>query len=475
MAKSINLWGGLIGAALLIYPIAAGAQAPLRPDQQSFRALYKELVETNTTLSSGSCTLAAERMGAHLKAAGFPDSDINYFSVPEHPKDGGLVAVLPGTDPKAKAVLLLAHLDVVEAKRADWERDPFTLIEENGFFYARGASDDKAMASVFTDAMVRLKKEPRLKHTLKLALTCGEETSGAFNGAQWLSENRRALIDAGFALNEGGGGRIDKDGHPVMLAMQVAEKTAQDYILETRNPGGHSSIPRPDNAIYELATALGKVQAYKFPTHLNETTKVFFQKTSTLPTIPQSLSQAMAAISADPQNRLADQVLSRDPTFNSTLRTTCVATLIEGGHAQNALPQRAQADVNCRIAPGETIEQTRLALVSIVDDAGVAITAKTARGPIGKPAPLDPAVFNPAETLAAEMYPGLPIIPNMSTGASDSIYLSAVGIPSYGVPGILYEADGGGVHGLNEHMRVSSLYKGRDYLYRLIKLYATAP
>ncbi len=470
-----NRWGGLVGVALLLSPIAARAQTPLRPDQQTFRALYKELVETNTTLSSGSCTLAAARMGAHLKAAGYPDSDITYFSVPEHPKDGGLVAVLPGADPKAKAVLLLAHLDVVEAKREDWERDPFTLIEENGFFYARGASDDKAMASVFTDTMVRLKHEPPLKHTLKLALTCGEETSGAFNGAQWLSENRRALIDAGFALNEGGGGRIDKDGRPVMLAVQVAEKTAQDYILETRNPGGHSSMPRPDNAIDELATALLKVQAHKFPIHLNETTKVFFEKTSALPSIPQSLGQAMSAIAADPQNKLADTVLSRDPMFNSTLRTTCVATLIEGGHAQNALPQRATADVNCRIAPGETIEQTRDALASIVDDPGVSVTAKAARGPIGKPAPLDPTIFKPAEALGAEMYPGLPIIPNMSTGASDSIYMSAVGIPSYGVPGILYEADGGGIHGLNEHMRVSSLYKGRDYLYRLIKLYAAAP
>jgi acetylornithine deacetylase/succinyl-diaminopimelate desuccinylase-like protein len=469
-----NLHLGLIAGALLIAPAASAQEAP-RPDQQAFRALYKELVETNTTLSVGSCTLAAQRMGAHLKAAGYPDADITYFSVPEHPKDGGLVAILPGTDPKAKAVLLLAHLDVVEAKREDWDRDPFTLIEENGFFYARGASDDKAMASIFTDTMARLKGEPRLKRTLKLALTCGEETAGAFNGAQWLSENRRALIDAGFALNEGGGGRLDKDGHPIMLAMQVAEKTAQDYILETRNPGGHSSMPRPDNAIYELAAALGKVQAYKFPIHLNETTTAFFQKMSQLPSLPQSQREAMAAIAADPTNKLADTVLSREPVFNSTLRTTCVATLIEGGHAQNALPQRAWADVNCRIVPGETIEGTRETLGQIVDDPGVSITTKAWRGPIGKPAPLDPAVFGPAETLAAEMYPGLPIIPNMSTGASDSIYLSAVGIPSYGAPGILYEADGGGIHGLNEHIRVSSLYKGRDYLYRLVKLYAAAP
>ncbi len=448
------------------------AQPPLRPDQQAFRALYKELVETNTTLSVGSCTLAAERMAARLKAAGYKDADLTLFSVPEHPKDGGLVAVLPGSDPAAKPILLLAHLDVVEAKREDWQRDPFTLVEENGFFYARGASDDKAMAAIFTDTMARLKSQPPPKRTLKLALTCGEETTGAFNGAQWLSQNRRALIDAQFALNEGGGGRLDKDGHPLELSMQVAEKTAQNYTLEARNPGGHSSMPRPDNAIYELAAALGKVQLYTFPVHLNPTTQAFFHETSKLSAEPQSMAQAMQAISVNPDDRLANMVLSRDPMFNSTLRTTCVATLLQGGHAENALPQRATANVNCRIAPGETIEQTRQALGVVVADPGVTITAQAQRGPIGKPAPLDPVVFTPARTLAAEMYPGLPIIPNMSTGASDSIYISAVGIPSYGVPGILYEGDGGGIHGLNEHMRVSSLYKGRDYLYRLIQMYA---
>ncbi|HEX4709798.1 M20/M25/M40 family metallo-hydrolase [Phenylobacterium sp.] len=450
----------------------AFAQAP-RPDQAAFRTLYKELVETNTTLSVGSCTLASERMAAHLKAAGYTDQDITLFSVPEHPKDGGLVAVLKGTDSKAKPLLLLAHLDVVEAKRADWTRDPFTLIEENGFYYARGASDDKAMAAIFTDTMVRLHAEPRARRTIKLALTCGEETTGAFNGAEWLSKNRRELIDAGFALNEGGGGRLDADGKPLALAMQVSEKTYQDYVLEARNPGGHSSMPRPDNAIYELSTALGKVQAFRFPVHLNPVTKAFFEKQAAL--VPPSLGQAMTAIAANPNDKLAETVLSRDPMLNSTLRTTCVATLIEGGHAQNALPQRATANVNCRIAPGESTEDVRKVLAGVVDDPAVTVTLKVAHGPVGQPAPLDPAVFRPAEALAAEMFPGLQIIPVMSTGASDSIFLSAAGIPSYGVPGILYEADGGGVHGLNEHIRVSSLMKGRDYLYRLVKVYAAAP
>ena len=471
MIKALSL--GLLGAVL-----AAGgahAQAPLRPDQQAFRALYQELVETNTTLSAGSCTLAAQRMAAHLTAAGYPAADVTVFTAPDHPKEGGLVAVLPGTDRDARPVLLLAHLDVVEAKREDWTREPFKLIEENGFFYARGASDDKAMAAVFTDAMVRMKAGPRPRRAVKLALTCGEETSGAFNGAQWLSQNRRELIDAGFALNEGGGGRLDADGKPVFLAVQVAEKTSQDYWLETRNPGGHSSMPRPDNAINELAAALGKVGAYSFPVHVNPTTQAFFSKTARLPTVPPALGAAMTAIAADPNDRAAERTLSRDPMYNSTLRTTCVVTLIEGGHAQNALPQRARANVNCRIAPGETAEGVRDVLAQVVADPGVAITIKPGRGPVAVPAPLDPAILGPSETLAAEMYPGLPVIPNMSTGATDSIYLSAAGIPSYGVPGILYEGDGGGVHGLNEHMRVSSLYKGRDYLQRLIRIYADMP
>lgn len=467
----------ILGVTALAAMSAAPARAQetaLRPDQQAFRGLYKELVETNTTLSSGSCTLAAQRMGARLKAAGYPDADITFFGVPDKPREGGIVVVLPGADPKARPVLLLAHIDVVEARRADWKRDPFTLVEEGGFFYARGASDDKAMAAVYTDAMVRMKAEPRLKRTIKLALTCGEETTGAFNGAQWLSQNRRALIDAQFALNEGGGGRLDREGRPETLSMQVAEKTSQDYVVETRNPGGHSSMPRPDNAIYELSEALLKVRAYTFPVHINPTTKAFFGESAKLPAVPQSMAQAMGAISADPTDRLASGVLSRDPMFNSTLRTTCVATLLEGGHAQNALPQRARANVNCRIVPGETVEQTQATLAKVIDDSGVTLAPKAARGPIATPAPLDPAVMDPARKLAAQMYPGLPVIPNMSTGASDSIYLSAVGIPSYGVPGILYEADGGGIHGLDEHIRVSSLYKGRDYLYRLIRIYGAS-
>ena len=454
-------------AATALTPVSGQA---LRPDQAKFRALYQELVETNTTLSAGSCTQATQQIATRLKAVGYPDADLTLFSVPEHPKDGGLVAVLPGTDPKAKAILLLAHLDVVEAKREDWTRDPFKLVEENGYFYARGASDDKAMAAIYADTLIRMKSEKRAPRTVKLALTCGEETNGAFNGAEYLAANKRDLIDAQFALNEGGGGSVSPDGKPVALALQVSEKISQNYTLEATNPGGHSSRPRPDNAIYEIANAVTKIQGYTFPVTLDATTTAFLTRSQAVQ--PPLVAAAMKALVANPKDAAAAATLSKDPLLNSTLRTTCVVTLIGGGHAENALPQRATANVNCRIFPTETVEAAQAKLAEIIGDKGVSIVMKTRRGPPSRPTPLDPAVLGPAEAVAKSMYPGLPIIPLMSTGASDSIFLAAAGIPSYGVPGILYEADWGGIHGLNEHIRVKSVYDGRDFLHTLIRRYA---
>ena len=332
--------------------------APLRPDQVAFLALYKELVETNTTLSAGSCTLAAERMAAHLKAAGYGDQDITLFSVPEHPKEGGLVAVLRGNLEDAKPMLLLGHLDVVEAKREDWTRDPFTLIEENGYFYGRGTADMKAMDATWVDALMRFKQSGyRPKRTIKLALTCGEETTYAFNGAEWLAKNRPELISAAFALNEGGGGRTDGHGKLVVQSIQVGEKAAQNYRLETVNAGGHSSIPIRDNAIYELSDALAKVRDHEFPVKFTDTTRAFFAKAGAAR--GDELGRAMVALSQNPNDAAAEAIVSKDRSYHSMLRTTCVATLLEGGHANNALPQRAAANVNCRIFPGETVEGTQ--------------------------------------------------------------------------------------------------------------------
>ena len=461
----------LVGLALLVAASGAHAQT-LRPDQQRFQDLYKELVETNTTLSIGSCTQAAAQIGARLKAAGYSDSQITYFSVPDHPKEGGIVAVLPGRDARAKAILLLGHIDVVEANRADWTRDPFKLMIEDGFYYARGASDDKAQAAIWADTMIRLKAAPPPRRTVKLALTCGEETTYAWNGAQYLADNKRDLIDAEFALNEGGGGRVDPQGKPLELSMTVGEKATQNYKLEVTNPGGHSSRPVKPNAIVQLAQAIVKLDALEFPVHLNATSTAFFRAMSKI--TPGEAGPAMAAIVANPNDAAASAIVSRDSTWHSMLRTTCVATLASAGHANNALPQRATANINCRIAPGEPVAQVQRTIEQTIADPAVKVTLVPPIRPTPGSPPLDPKVVGPATKLAAEMFPGVAVIPTMSTGASDGIFLYARGIPVYGVPGIFTEADYGGIHGLNEHIRVKSVMDGRDYLYKLVGIYANA-
>jgi len=471
-----KLTAGVFGLAMLAQGAqaqgTAAAPAP-RPDQLEFRALYKELVETNTTLSVGSCTKAAEQIAARLKTAGYADGDLTLFAAPDHPKEGGLVAILKGTSKTAKPILLLAHLDVVEARREDWTRDPFTLVEENGYFYARGAADDKSMAAIWADDMVRFKTSGyKPKRTIKMALTCGEETTYAFNGAQWLSKNKRDLIDAEFAINEGGGGETDIHGKLIDQSMQVGEKATQNFRFETTNPGGHSSIPVRDNAIYQLADSLARLRDHEFPVLMTDTTRAFFAKVGATRT--DDLGKAMLAISRDPTDKAAEAIVSKDRTYHSMLRTTCVATLLEGGHANNALPQRAAANVNCRMFPGRTVDQVQAELAAVVADPGVKITPVPPIRPVAVPPALDPKVMGPAEKLVAKYFPGVPMIPAMSTGATDGVFLEAVGIPTYGVPGPWGGPDGDGVHGLNERIEVKSLYVGRDYLTDLVKLYADA-
>ncbi|MFO0689520.1 MAG: M20/M25/M40 family metallo-hydrolase [Myxococcota bacterium] len=451
-------------------PTAPDAGA-LRPDQQAFRALYRELVETNTTLSAGSCTEAAEKMAARLLAAGLPKRDVELVVLPEKPKEGNLVARLPGRDPKLRPILLLAHIDVVEAKREDWARDPFTLVEEDGFFYGRGVADDKAMAAIWVDTLIRLAESgERPKRTLKLALTCGEETIGAFNGAEYLSAHRRELIDAAIALNEGASGILDEQGRRILLTLQVGEKTAQNYRLEVTNPGGHSSLPVKDNAIHRLATALTRIAAHEFPIELSDTTRGYFAKTAEI--VGGEMGAAMKALLRDPGDAKAIALVTSDRRYNAALRTTCVATMLEGGHATNALPQRARANVNCRIYPGTTPETVRQQLAEIVGDPEVAITIPEIRGPVAKTPPLSRAVLAPIERVSAKHYPGLPIVPILQPGATDAQFTSNAGIPTYGIGGIFFESDGGGAHGLNERLRVRSLYDGRDYLHDLVKAFA---
>ena len=471
MRASIGLFATAGFVLSLVSTGAPAADKQPRPDQAAFRELYEELVETNTTLSSGSCTLASERMAARLKAAGIPDSQITLFAHPEHPKEGGLVAVYPGTSKTLKPILAIAHIDVVEAKAEDWERDPFTLIEENGYFYARGSADDKAMAAMLVDTLIRFQRAGyKPKRAVKIALTCGEETNGAFNGMEWLAANRRDLIDAEFALNEGGGGTSDGKGKVVEQAMQVGEKTFVTYRLETRNPGGHSSVPRPDNAIYQLAHALVRIEAHKFPVEMSETTRTYFREAGA--GRKDETGAAMVALAANPNDKAAEAIANKDPFLHSNLRTTCVATMLDGGHARNALAQRAGAYVNCRIFPGHSVEEIRGELARIIADPEVKIMALPPLRPSPPAPPLDPKVMNPAKALATKYFPGVPVVPMMSNGYTDSTFLTAVGIPAYGVPGAWGDPDGNGAHGLNERIEVRSVYVGRDYLFDLIKAYA---
>jgi acetylornithine deacetylase/succinyl-diaminopimelate desuccinylase-like protein len=444
--------------------------------EQHFRELYKELVETNTTLSAGNCTLAAERMAARLKAAGFPDSDLHPFSAPDHPKEGGLVAIYAGRDPKLKAILLLAHIDVVEAKREDWTRDPFKLVEENGYFYARGASDDKAEAAIWVDTLIRYRSEKyQPRRTLKVALTCGEETAGAFNGADWLTRNRRDLIDAAFALNEGAAGELDTSGNRVAMEVEAGEKFPQNYRLEVTNKGGHSSRPVKDNAIYHLAAALMRISAYEFPAQFTDGNRAYFTGMAKILAAKgdNETADAMKAFLKNPGDSQAlAKVSAKDPSWNATLRTTCVATMLEAGHATNALPQRARANVNCRIFPGVTAESVRAKLEELAADPAVKISAPETRGPTASPPPLTPAVMAPIEKLTAEFWPGVPVLPVLQAGATDGEFTNAVGIPTFGVEPVFFGPDLGNIHGLNEYVGVKSLLEGREFLYRLVKIYA---
>ena len=462
-------------AALVSVPAAAqvptGRMGTLRPDQQQFLALYTELVETDTSVTTGDCTVAAAQIAARLKAAGFADEQVTQFSVPEHPKEGGIVAVYPGTSKTLAPMLLLAHIDVVTAKREDWVRDPYKLVEENGYYYARGIADDKMMAATWADTLVRFRQSGYTPaRTIKMALTCGEETSGAFNGAEYLANHRRDLVDAAFALNEGGGGDTDGKGRILDQSIQVGEKLYQDYRLVATNPGGHSSIPVRDNAIYAMSDALLKLREHEFPLEFNDTTRAYFARAGAAR--KDALGAAMMALVANPGDAAAAAIVNTDKGYHSMLRTTCVATMIDGGHALNALPQHVEANVNCRIFPGHSPDEVQAQLAGVIGDPGITIEQKQKGKPVAKMPPMDPALIGPMEALSAKYFPGVPVVPAMSTGATDGLYLSAVGIPTYGVPGAWFDPDGNGAHGLDERIEVRSVYVGRDYLFDLVKALA---
>jgi acetylornithine deacetylase/succinyl-diaminopimelate desuccinylase-like protein len=462
-------------SALVLTSTATAAESKSRAGEPAFRELYKELVETNTALSNGSCTLAAERMAARLKSAGL--EQVQVFTAPGHPKEGGLFAVYPGSDARAKAMLLLAHIDVVEAKREDWTRDPFVLVEENGSFYARGAVDDKAQAAIWVDTLIRYAHEKfKPRRTIKIALTCGEETAGAFNGAQWLATNHRDWIDAEFAINEGAWGEMDAQGRKLVMNVQAGEKAAQNYRLEATNAGGHSSRPRKDNAIYQLASALSRVEAYEFPAQFTDASRAYFSGMAKIQAAKGNadVATAMNAMVRDPNDASAIALVSsKDVSWNATLRTTCVATMLDGGHATNALPQRARANVNCRVFPGVSEESVRVQLEKLVANPEVKVTMMETRAVASPPPPLSPKIMGPFEKLSAQYFPGVPVLPILQAGATDGVYLNGVGIPTYGMLPIFVGPDLGGIHGLNEYINVQSLMDARAMLYDLVKVYST--
>ncbi len=431
--------------------------------QQLARDLLKELIEIDTTDSKGDNTAAAQAMANRLLAAGFTQEDVRVLGPVD--RKGNLVARLRGRDTGRKPILLLAHIDVVEADPADWTLDPFTFIEQDGYYYGRGTTDDKDEAAIHVANLIRLKQEGyQPDRDIIVALTADEE-GGDHNGVTWLLENHPELIDAEYALNEGGGGAM-KEGRRIANGVQASEKVYQTFEFEVTNPGGHSSLPKKDNAIYHLADALVRVRNHDFPVSLNEVTKSFFERSAELE--EGNLANAMRGVLQSPPDSAAIAFLQEIPFYNSRLRTTCVATQLDAGHAENALPQRAIATVNCRVLPGESIDAVHATLETVVGNNQVTVSRVQEATP-SAPSPLTPEVLGAIESATEEMWPGVPVVPMMSTGATDGLFLRNAGIPVYGVSGLFGDIDDSRAHGQNERILIESYFEGQEFLYRLVK------
>ena len=445
----------------------------LDPHQKAAREIYKELVEINTVDSVGSVTKAAQAMARRFRRAGFPAKDIHLVIPPGKPTKGNLVVRYRGRG-QGKPILLLAHLDVVAALRSDWTIDPFVLTEKDGYFYGRGSGDDKAMASIFVANLLRDRKDGWVPdRDVILALTADEE-GGDANGVEWLLAHNRDLIDAAYALNEGGGGSL-RNGTPFLNSVQAAEKVPVNFTLTTQNRGGHSSVPRPDNAIYALSDGLSKLARFSFPVQLNEVSRTFFERTATLES--PEVASAMRAVVARPSDSVASAILSRDARYNSMLRTTCVATRLAAGHAYNALPQTASANVNCRIVPTQTPDDVRATIARVIGDTSIHITSTVpVRERSGAPpSALTAELMDPVTSITHDMFGAtIPVIPVMSTGATDGRFLRAAGIPTYGVSGLFGDPNDARAHGRDERMLVKSYFDGQEFLHRLVRQLAAA-
>ena len=464
--------------SIMFLPLLSQAQVDAATKQLA-HDVFKQLIEINTTDSVGSVTQASEAMAQRLRDAGFSESDMQILGPNERKKN--LVLRYHGTG-KHKPILLIGHLDVVEARREDWPTDPFQFVEKDGYYYGRGTQDMKCGDAIWIADLIRLKKEGyQPDRDIILALTADEE-GGKSNGVDWLIKNHRDLIDAEFVLNSDGGGVNTVHGKPESISVDATEKLYSDYQLTVTNRGGHSSQPVPDNAIYHLAEALTRLEHYEFPVDLNTVTRAYYERMSAIVTGQRAAD--MKAILKTPPDQAAVARLSQDPIDHSTLRTTCVATRLDAGHANNALPQRAQANVNCRIAPGHSSEEMRRTLIAILDDPKVIVRYSSESGEISDtapdrhsfaPPPLRPDVFQPLEKIVQEMWPATPVIPTMATGASDSVYTNAAGMPSYQISGVAIDRDDHREHGRDERVGIASYYTGLDFYYRYLKAVTSQP
>lgn len=457
--------GGLILAVVCCaVPVQAQAPPPLSANDQRARDILEQLVTINTTGSSGSTTAASKAMAHWLLEAGFPPADVQVIG-PAGSPNHNLVARFRGAG-RQKPILLLAHLDVVEARREDWSLDPFTLTEQDGFFYGRGTLDVKGGAAILVATLARLKREGyRPDRDLILALTAGEEGGSDYNGVQWLLEHHRDLIEAEYVINMDGGDPVKVEGRRLMRSVQAAEKVYVTFKLEVHNPGGHSSLPTKDNAIYRLASALGRVSAYEFPARLNEITRTFFQRIA--PLQQGAVATDMAAVGATSDTAAIRRLSDLSPLWNAQLRTTCVATQLAGGHAENALPQTASATVNCRMLPGTPQDEVQRALVAAVNDTAVAVTVVQPAVP-SPPSALRPEIMGPIERVTKRLW-NIPVIPVMETGATDGLFLRNAGIPVYGVSGVFVDIDDVRAHGKDERIGVQDYYDGAEYIYQLVR------
>jgi acetylornithine deacetylase/succinyl-diaminopimelate desuccinylase-like protein len=463
-----------VPGALLAWALAAAAGAHVVSGAQTMRPaaektlahdIYKEFVEIRSGYTTGATTPVAEAAAARLKAAGFPASDI--FVGGAQPKKANLVVRYHGTGAR-KPMLLLAHTDVVEAKREDWTMDPFQLTEKDGFFYGRGTGDDKAQAAVWIANLIQYKREGfKPDRDIIVALTADEEGGGPYNGVAWLLKNRRDLIDAELALNEGGWGE-EAGGRKLSNDLQVSEKYVVNYRLEVRNKGGHSSMPVPDNAIYHLAGALERLSKFGFPLKTNDVTAAYFKEMAKIET--RAIKADLAQVASGSQQAM-QRVAAASPAWNATLRTTCVATQLEGGHAVNALPQLAAATVNCRVLPEDSEEYVRSTLEKVIADTQVSFSEMGARTK-GPASAMRPDVMQAVSGVTARLWPGVPAVPIMVMGATDGAYLRAAGIPTYGVQGFFFDRDDIRFHGRDERMGVQAFYEGQTFLYDLVKILA---